>query len=206
MLNEEIFMKYITALAEMYAPKPLSDVVMEMYYLVLKDMNEKDFISSVEKLMSEWNYSYMPKPAHILNALKSKENFEVEANNEWKLVVEAVERQGRYKNVVFENLATNSAVHTITGGDWSELCSKTYEQLDWIKKEFVKFYIHFRNSHQKLTDKMLTGLNDEIKAVEIKSSVNDTKILKSNKNAIESKIDSKKQQLNNLISNSVKKF
>jgi hypothetical protein len=205
MLDKRMFAEAITGLAELF-DKKLSQATLKIYYEVLKDMSEKDFIASVEKLMSEWSYSYMPKPAHILNALKSKENFEVEANNEWKKVIEAVERQGRYKNVVFENLATNSAVHTITGGDWSELCNKTYEQLDWIKKEFVKFYIHFRNNPQKLTDKMLLGLNDEIKAVEIKSSVRDTKILKSNKNAIESKIDSKKQHINNLIAKSVKKF
>jgi hypothetical protein len=204
MLNEEIFMKYITALAEMYAPKPLSDVVMEMYYLVLKDMNEKDFISSVEKLMSEWSYSYMPKPAHIKNALVDSVSLEVEANKEWNIVMKAIENFGSYKNVRFENIVTNGTIQSLTGGKWSELCKKTYEQLDWIKKDFIKLYQNFRKNPTKANTDTLLGLTSETSTLLIESSVKDTKILKSNQ--IKSKIDSKKQHINKLVAKSIKTF
>jgi hypothetical protein len=203
MLDEIIFAKYITALAEMFNKK-LSEVVMEMYYEVLKDMSNEDFIASVKKLMSEWSYSYMPKPAHIKNALVDSVSLEVEANNEWNIVMKAIEKFGSYKNVRFQNIATNGTIQALTGGKWSELCSKTYEQLDWVKKDFVKLYQNFRKNPTKANSNSLIGLTSETSTLLIKSSVNDTKILKSNQ--IESKIDSKKQHINNLISNTIKKF
>jgi hypothetical protein len=101
-------------------------------------MSEEDFKASIMKLMSEWNYSYMPKPAHIKNALIDSVSLEVEAQDEWNIVMKAIENFGSYKNVRFENIATNGTIQAITGGKWSELCSKTYEQLDWVKKRFYK--------------------------------------------------------------------
>jgi hypothetical protein len=74
------------------------------------------------------------------------------------------------------------------------------------KKRFYKTLSKFLKNPEKANTDTLLGLTSETSTLLIKSSVRDTKILKSNKKAVESKIDSKKQQLNNLISNSVKKF
>jgi hypothetical protein len=203
MLDKRMFAESITGLSEMFEKK-MSQALMKMYYEVLKDMSEEDFKASIMKLMSEWSYSYMPKPAHIKNALVDNVSLEVEAQNEWKLVIYAIERIGRYKNVIFQNVVTNTAVQIITGGKWSDLCNMNYEQLDWIKKDFVKFYVNIRKNPTNIKDNALLGINEDTKVVMLKSSVNDTKILKSNQ--IKSKIDSKKQHINKLVAKSIKTF
>ena len=210
MLDKNIFLGKITALAELYNQK-LSSGAIKIYYDILKNMNNDEFLASVDNVVANWNYNYMPKPAHILNALKQKdEDIEVEAQKEWNKVIEAIENYGGYVSVKFENLITSTALNLLSNQNWYQIASKTYEELNWIKKDFIRLYKNLKSNPKNLNDKILLGYCDkqnntcDLKAVKTIESDLDTNTLLSYKKQTESELDAKK--LNVLNKLQIKKF
>ena len=210
MLDKNIFLGKVTALAELYNQK-LSSGVIKIYYDTLKNMSNDEFLASVDNVMANWNYSYMPKPAHLLNSLKQKEeDVEVEAQKEWDKVIEAIETHGSYVSVKFENLITSTALNLLSNQNWYQIASKTYEELNWIKKDFIRLYKNLKSNPTNLKDNILLGYCDkqnntcDLKAVKTIKSDLDTNTLLSYKKSIHEELDTKKHNVLDKLK--IKKF
>ena len=71
MLDKVIFAKNMAVLAEVY-DKTLTDALQNIYYAVLKDMNDEDFKQAVKRLLQERVFATFPKPAEILSLSKAE--------------------------------------------------------------------------------------------------------------------------------------
>ncbi len=114
-----------------------------LYFEVLADKFENidEFKKAAKKLLESWNYSYMPKPAHFIKAKREYSDLDVEiiAQKAWNSVIYAIEQGVGYtKTAEFEDKLIPAVVELC--GGFSELATKTYEELSWIKKEFIKTY------------------------------------------------------------------
>jgi len=136
------FSKILMTIAEVVGVK-LSKQAYEVYWNILKNKYNSlnDFKQVAMKLLERWNYNYMPKPAHFvtLNILTDSE-IELVANEAWTDIIRALRAGGGYtKDVLFDCPITTYALNTL--GGLSSLIEKTSNDLEWIKKDFVKIFI-----------------------------------------------------------------
>jgi len=212
MLDKKVFAENFIILCEVFDKTPIKGLI-SIYYEVLKKLNNDEFKTAMQNLLSSWSYNYMPKPANFLNSMKQDpESLEIEAQNEWNTIVEAIEEHGGYVSVKFENIITSTVLKFITVGNWYNLASKNYKELEWIKKDFVKLYMNLKNNPKNLSDEPLLGFFDkqnnsvDLKAVKaIKSNLN-TNMLENKKNSTQMIIEGKKEINNPFTELKIKRF
>jgi len=140
MLDETLFTRSMAMLFEMYDRKP-SGAIMEGYWLVLQDMSDQEFTSSIKSILSSRTYASLPKPAEILEY--SRPDTESIATIAWSDVERAISKAGAYQSVTFEDKVVNSVIDAL--GGWVWLCSQDIAEIKWIKKDFNKLYgIHLK--------------------------------------------------------------
>ena len=136
------FVIFFAGVAETFG-HTLTDARIDLYFEVLSEEFESidEFKKAAKKLLKSWKYSYMPKPAHFIEARKEFSELDVEiiAQKAWDSVVYAIERGVGYTAVAEFEDKLIPAVVELTGG-FERLATKTYEELSWIKKEFIKTY------------------------------------------------------------------
>lgn len=135
MLNEQLFTRSMAMLFEMYDRKP-SGAIMEGYWLVLQDMSDQEFTTSIKSILSSRVYASLPKPAEILEY--ARPDLESIATIAWNDVERAISKAGMYESVTFEDKVVNSVIDSL--GGWVFLCSQDMAEIKWIKKEFNKLY------------------------------------------------------------------
>ena len=140
--DKKKFAELLNAVGQMCG-QTITPPQLRLYWGVLVNEYEtiQDFEKVVIKLLNSWNYSYMPKPAHFLEQTKTSiDEVSLIANESWSDVIEAIRDGGGYtKTVTFECPLTEYAVNSV--GGLSKLCEKTSDELDWVKKDFVKIFI-----------------------------------------------------------------
>jgi hypothetical protein len=112
----------------------------------------------------------MPKPAHFIEAKKefSESDVEIIAQKAWDSVIYALKKGVGYtKSAEFED-ALIPAVVNFYGG-FERLAGKTYEKLEWIKKEFIKTYKAAVNGEISIRAKEQIALLEETKTLKIKA-------------------------------------
>jgi len=136
------FGMYLAGVAETFGQTISAEQIL-LYFEVLADEfeNVDEFKKAARKLLKSWNYSYMPKPAHFIEAKKEFSDLDIEiiAQKAWDSVIYAIEQGVGYTAVADFEDKLIPAVVELTGG-FERLASKTYEELEWIKKEFIKTY------------------------------------------------------------------
>jgi len=182
----KIFGLYLTAVAETFGQKISAEQIM-LYFEILSDEfeNVDEFKRAAKKLLKTWSYSYMPKPAHFIEAKKefSSESIEIIAQKAWDSVIDAISAGVGYTKVAEFEDKLIPAVVDLCGG-FERLASKTFEELEWIKKEFIKTYKAAMQGEISLKAKEQSALLEEIKVLKIKA---DYKVNTQNSIAIEHK-------------------
>jgi hypothetical protein len=136
MLNEELFMKNMVAIGEMYG-KPLSPEMLQMYYMVLEEMTDNQFKQAVKVIMRTHVWNTLPKPAEFIEAIKP--DTDSQAIMAWQKIENTMARVGAYKTVIFDDPLIHGFIQGFEGC-WPGLCSKTIEEMIWIRKDFEKYY------------------------------------------------------------------
>ena len=211
MLNNEDknkFVDYMQLLAKRFNNgKDLSVLDLKSYWISLNDefQNIKEFELVVIKILKTWKYGRMPEPSYFIEAKKErKEDLEIQALNEWKNVFEKIELIGGYHSVKFENYITNEAIKLIVS-DWYQLASKTYDELEWIKKDFIKIYVNLYNNPKRIKDEPILGYCDkqngfiDYEAVKTIKMLPNTKLPKIKKNATQTNIEHNTSEFNTKI-------
>ena len=185
------FAMYLTGVAESFGQKISAEQIM-LYFEILQDKfeNVDEFKKAAKKLLKSWSYSYMPKPAHFIEAKKefSSESIEIIAQKAWDSVIEAIRAGVGYTTVAEFEDKLIPAVVELCGG-FKRLATKTYEELEWIKKEFLKTYKAAMQGEINLRAKEQTALLENTKTLKIKA---DYPVNTQNRIAIEHKQEQNK--------------
>jgi len=188
------FAIYFGGVAELLGQKISAEQII-LYFEVLSDEFEsiEEFKRATKKLLKSWKYSYMPKPAHFIEANKAfnKPDIEIVAQKAWKSVIYAIEKGVGYtKTADFEDKVI-PAVIELCGG-FVRLKGKGHEELEWIKKEFIIIYKSVMDGNTKLEPREVMAELDDVKIIKIPA---DYPVLEQNKIAITHKQQNKATEL-----------
>ncbi|NPA64465.1 MAG: hypothetical protein GXO16_05780 [Epsilonproteobacteria bacterium] len=137
----EKFSAYLAGIA-MTFDKTLDPMQINLYFEVLKDEFETfaEFKVAADNLLKTWFYSYMPKPAHFIQATQM--DLELIAEQAYSAAKTAAIRHGVYKNIEFEDRAIETTILTLFTS-WKEFHDRVaYIDSDdtWVKKDFIRTY------------------------------------------------------------------
>jgi len=120
----------------------LNEPIIEAYwkYLKTKFADVKEFSKAADKVVENWKIVNTFPPASMFVEYKiDKIDLEIIAQKAWDSVIYAIgEGVGYTKTAEFEDKLIPAVVELC--GGFSELATKTHEELSWIKKEFIKTY------------------------------------------------------------------
>ena len=183
MLDKTRFANIMAGLAEMYK-QTLSEFMLDMYYDVLKDYDYEQVERAIKKVMSNYKYSTLPKPADILEYLEGTPDDK--ALTAWLQAKEAVQKGGYYASVVFKDDVIAYVIQEL--GGWQPFCCAKIEDLPFIEKRFKDLYrllakrplkntkligfIEATNEAKGMFDKipepLQIGYDEETKQIEVK--------------------------------------
>jgi hypothetical protein len=138
------FTLYITGVAETLGHIITANQIL-MYFEVLKNefSSIDEFKRASVELMKTWQYSYMPKPAHFLNALYPQTNIDIIAQKAWDSVMEGLENGvGNTRSAIYTDSLVPFIVESFLGG-FRYLCKLDYSVLEFKKKEFINLYKNY---------------------------------------------------------------
>ena len=140
-MSRDQFAKALAAIAEALG-HTMSDAQVAVYYTVLSDdfKTVGEFKQAAVRLLKSWSYGYMPKPAHFIEATKlSDGELDMAAESSWGDVIDAIRGGAGYTaSVTMECHVAAYAVSAL--GGFGRLCTKTSDELEWLKKDFVRIY------------------------------------------------------------------
>lgn len=104
------------------------DVDLESYKMAIKRIVAKNkFIPSIHELKKEL-------------ALIKTPMLELKAEQEWEEVIKAMRKYGSYRPVEALSTLSPYTKRIVQMFGWGRLCESTYEQLVWLKKDFVEAF------------------------------------------------------------------
>ena len=122
----------------------ISKEQIDIYFSVFKTefATIEQFKKVAMQILKEWNYSYLPKPAHFIAKTKlSEDELDVVARKSWGDVREAVRAGAGYtKQAIFSDELTEYAVNAILPNGMAGFMDKTYDDLKWLEKDFIKIF------------------------------------------------------------------
>lgn len=140
--DREKFKLNINGLGELYG-KEISKPLLTIYYNVLKEFTLDQVIDAINVHVTDIkNGQFFPKPADIIRHLNAgKPSVEAKAEMAWAEINQKISSIGSYGNLTMND---NQALATVKAlGGWKNICSKTIEQLVWLKKEFISIYENY---------------------------------------------------------------
>jgi len=115
-----------------------------IYWEVLKDefVSIEEFKQASAKLLKSWSYSYMPKPAHFIQALGGDDDLELIAQKAYAKAKETAIAYGVYKNLEFDDPFIAETILTLFGSFKEFHDHVAYIDRDdtWTKKDFIETY------------------------------------------------------------------
>lgn len=153
-MDKTTFGKGMALLCEVFG-KESSELFLKAYFLVLKDLTDKQFEDAVAGILKNKTFSKMPLPAEILEfAYGSLEDKTLLAL--YKLET-AIKKHGYYTSVVFDDPVIHMAIQALDG--WQTICVMQDDEWKWKKKEFMSFYKTFTHNPVQYPPK-LVGFHD----------------------------------------------
>jgi hypothetical protein len=184
-----VFMQFLMGIGEALG-HTLSPNQALIYYEALKDEFEslEEFKRASIRLVKTWSYSYMPKPAHFINALYK--DIEIIAQKAWQSVIICLENGVGYtKTAKFEDNLIPVIVENYLGG-FNKLGRLNYKELEFKKREFIDLYIHLsKNNKETIKQIKIKTLSERVNTLVIKANYipptnNKNKALKKDNNNI----------------------
>lgn len=135
MLSPKLFSQMMAMMCEVYQ-REQTKALMDIYYLVLQDMSDEDFKSSIVEILKTRKFATLPKPAEILEY--ARPNSEALALIAIDNIEGAIAKGGAYVSVTFEDRVINSIIDHL--GGWVAVCKMDVDEWKWVKKEIAKMY------------------------------------------------------------------
>lgn len=115
---------------------------LEFYFQTLKSFDLIQVKTALYKhIMDPKAGMYIPKPADLMKYLKPATGNDAE--QQWAIVLRAISScGGRYSNVYFEDVITNTIIHEMS---WGNICNMTDTSEPFERKRFVQAYENYSN-------------------------------------------------------------
>ncbi|BCD61731.1 hypothetical protein NrS5_27 [Nitratiruptor phage NrS-5] len=164
--DKKIFAATMIAMGKSFGVDIDKDVI-KLYWEVLQDEFEDmgEFKKAAAKLLKSWSYSYMPKPAHFIQALQNETDLELIANKAYTTAKAAAIQIGVYENIEFNDHFIAETIITLFGS-WKEFHdSVAYFDSDdtWIKKDFITTYKRIAKAGNVRGTKLVGYLKSDFK-------------------------------------------
>lgn len=163
--DKKEFKKILVGLGEYYS-KEITATILAFYFNSLKKFTLDQFNQAVLKhVESDERGSFFPKINELIKQItgdKKQNQLAVDDRAEiaWAEIMEKLSRVGTYKNLVLDD---NRALQSLKAvGGWVMLGTKTYGELEWIKKSFIREYQAFER-FESLASLPGIGFNDDKK-------------------------------------------
>lgn len=139
--DKQAFGKVMAAIGELYPRHTITIAMIEMYYSTLIDYRVHDISTALQAhLRDPAKCAFVPMPGDLIAKIPntSEKNIKQRALTAWNGVYAGISRVGPYQTMRVGNKRAVGAVQA--AGGWEALCSKTYAELAWAKKEFLAHY------------------------------------------------------------------
>jgi len=124
----------MTAISEIF-DKHLSDVLLSVYWRTLEPYTDEQCEKAFNELIT--TSRFLPKPVDIIEAIEGTQN--EKAIEAWGKVLAAMETQGAYSSVKFDDPVIHSAINMM--GGWVKVARTPYGEEKWAQKEFERLYM-----------------------------------------------------------------
>ena len=181
--NRQEFFELMTGAGEIYN-KPITKSLLDFYLGALTQFSIEAVKDSFSKhALDPKHGTFFPKPADIMRHLNNGTEGDTSPENRaelcWHQVMHKVQRVGSYGSLKLDDKQGIAAIKAV--GGWNKVSMATYEELVWIKKEFLQAYDTYENTplerlpsslpglvelqkHKALDQKALGGLMQEMEA------------------------------------------
>lgn len=170
--------------------KELSNASLTVYFNALESypiLEIKNALSA--HMLDTESGKFFPKPSDLVKQItgdtkQQQREMEGQAEMAWACVEGEISRIGSYANLELEDQVAIACVKSM--GGWAALCSCTYDQLTWKKKEFMSMYDTYSRTPLEHLPKRLPGLEElHNKGTEEKQALDNlSKVLEGYKNRI----------------------
>lgn len=130
------FTTCLTAVAELYS-KEVSQGAMLMWWKALArfeiEQVEKAFDAAIQRADGG---QFMPKPADLIKAMEGTQTDR--SLIAWGKVLDAIQRVGAYKSVVFDDGIIHAVIEDL--GGWMAVCRGNIDELPFLQSRFAKSY------------------------------------------------------------------
>lgn len=135
MLDRKLFTEAMATLCEVFQRQP-TDLLLEAYYLILKEMTSEDFRQAIVKVLQNKTFSKLPLPAEILNCFQ--DDMQTKAQLALAKLEKMVDTYGTNYSIEFGDPVIHAVVVRLGGWEW--ITTQQRDEWKWIRKDFEKLY------------------------------------------------------------------
>lgn len=148
--KQEIIINGLEAISSVMPMLKVSEKTIQVWVAVLSDIETSTLKKSFEDILKEWDKTRPPMPSDVRkNCLgNSESSSKIMATNAWSYVEKALKESSCFEFFVFEDLYTDYILKKI--GGWDYLRSTNIDNLKWLKKDFIEFYIELKKQNKKI--------------------------------------------------------
>lgn len=155
--DKERFSSALVA-ASFAIPRDVSKPMLTAYYNLLSDLDISDIEIAIENHCRV--SQFYPKPADIRNIINGgKPNSKDKALLAWVSIIDAMKKKGAYRSLTLDDRLAMQIVNHV--GGYVNLCSLSYKDLEFKKREFIEAYTTTEKVDDNLLPKSLKGLHEQ---------------------------------------------
>ena len=143
--------------ASFVATKDITKPMLKIYFELLEDLDINDIKAAVKKHCQ--TSVFYPKPADIraiINANKPK--IEDKALLAWNHIERSISKLGGYRSLTLTDRVSAKSLDSV--GGWQRICSMSYKELEFKKRDFIKTYLATAPTSDNLLPIKMNGLHD----------------------------------------------
>ena len=138
MENKKEFLNIMNSVALIYDRK-FSKAVLDMYWMLLREESFVEFKNAMQQICR--TSKFWPKPSEIIDVIEKSKGpvgIEAQAEQQWRVVVNAVRVHGISREPGFEDAKTAWLIKKQFG--WGYLCDIKQNDEKWEQKRFCRSY------------------------------------------------------------------
>lgn len=139
--EKQSFKMFMAAISELYPRHEVTEAMADLYFSALMDYSLQEISAALlAHLRDQQKCAFAPMPGDLIAKIPNAgaQNIKQRALAAWNEVYAGLSRCGPYQTMRVGDKRAVSAVQA--AGGWEALCSKTYSELAWSKKEFLAHY------------------------------------------------------------------
>lgn len=144
----------LLVMGELY-DREMSTAFLATYKRVLLNaMSAEEACQGIEIVLGRKTFGF-PKPWEIVEAAKGKP--EDQALLAWQTLLDAIQKHGPYKSVIFEDTRITTVIEAL--GGWIAVCGWLEDEMPIRRSEFMKLYVAARPGEKKALPGIIEGSN-----------------------------------------------